>query len=83
MADTIRYHVEFTDDADGFQAVSLAAAVDGTVHSTVRAFNGREDLALIDVDLDLRESMEAMLEEELEAGRVTNWRTSVALTDED
>lgn len=75
---TLRYHVELADDPGGEQAAALARAMDGSVLSTVRRYNGVSDLALIDINSDDRESFNALLDfEASENGTVVAWRISV------
>ena len=75
---TLRYHIEFADDPGGFDANSVAAAMDGTVISTVRNFNGTGDLALIDIDPSMRDDMESLLDyEATENESVIAWHTSI------
>ncbi len=78
MITTIRYHVELTDDPGGEQSDSLAQAMNGRVVSTVRRFDGINDLALIDIDADMRDSFEALLDVEAsDNNSVIAWRTSL------
>lgn len=44
-----RYHIDFIDDRGAFKSSALAESVGGNLRSTTRRYDGRHDLALIDM----------------------------------
>jgi hypothetical protein len=60
----IRFHVELTDDRGSFASDAIAMTAGGTLVSTVGRYNGRSDLALIDVTEDHAEYLRELLEDD-------------------
>lgn len=60
-----RYHITFENDVGGRQSDGFASSVDsGHVVSTTSRFNGRNDLALIDVADGDCEYLESLIDED-------------------